>query len=284
MPETSVIMFQVVNGLLWGCIIALIALGLSLIFGIMQIINMAHGDLYMVGAVGAAIVSIQFGSLWPALVVVPLLLGLVAMPVERWVLRPFESRPLATMVGTLGLSFIIQQTVLITWGGTPTTVLPPVNFIVTVAGAPIPGYRLVAAGIGLALVGLLWAIIYKTHFGLLLRATIERPDIADALGVNTSTIRALSFGLGVALAGIGGVLAAPIENVFYLMGFDVLLFAFIVVIVGGLGSLSGTLVAALALSGLEGLFASFFEPVQARVIVFLLMAAVIVLKPRGLLG
>jgi branched-chain amino acid transport system permease protein len=283
-PELDVLLFLVVDGLIWGCIIALIALGLSLIFGIMRIINMAHGDLFMLGAVLAVIVSDRLESFWPAVIVAPAVVGLASMPVERWILRPFEGRPLATMVGTLGLSFIIQQSVLMTWGGTPRRIFPPVNFVVDIAGVAVPGYRLVAAGVGVLLLALLWGLVYATPFGLRLRATIDQPEIADAMGIDTSRIRVLTFALGAALAGAGGVLAAPIRHVFYLMGLDVLLFSFIVVIVGGLGSLGGTLIAALALSGMEGLLSGFFQPVFARILILLLMAGLVVIRPRGLFG
>jgi branched-chain amino acid transport system permease protein len=283
-PEPQVILFLVMDGLVWGCLVALIALGLSLIFGIMRIINMAHGDLFMVGAVISVMVSDWLGSLWPALVIAPLVLAVTMMPVERYVLRPFEGRPLATMIGTLGLSFIIQQVVLMTWGGTPRRVTPPVASVVQFMGVAFPGYRLVAAGLGLSLLAMLWLLVYRTGFGLSLRATIDQPQVADAMGINTSRVRVLTFGIGAALAGAGGVLAAPIRNVFYLMGLDVLLFSFIVVIVGGLGSLGGTLLAALTLSGTEGFLAAFFQPVEARILILLLMAAIVVIRPRGLFG
>jgi branched-chain amino acid transport system permease protein len=283
-PDLSVLLFLVVDGLIWGSIVALIALGLSLIFGIMRIINMAHGDLFMLGAVLAVLVSDGLGSLWPALVIAPLVLGLAAMPMERWVLRPFEGKPLNTLIGTLGLSFIIQQVVLMTWGGTPTRVVAPITFTVQLFGVAYPGYRLVAGGIGLVLLALLWATIYRTAFGVRLRATIDQPEVADAMGINTSRVRMVTFGLGAGLAAAGGVLAAPIRNVFYLMGFDVLLFSFIVVIVGGLGSLIGTFVAALTLSGTEGLLSAFVQPVEARIVILLLMAALVLVRPRGLFG
>jgi branched-chain amino acid transport system permease protein len=283
-PDLSVLLFLVVDGLIWGSIVALIALGLSLIFGIMRIINLAHGDLFMLGAVIAVLVSDGLGSLWPALLIAPLILGLVAMPVERWVLRPFEGRPLNTLIGTLGLSFIIQQVVLMTWGGTPRRLAAPVTFTVQIFGVAFPGYRLVAAGMGLALLALLWMVVYRTAFGVRLRATIDQPEVADAMGINTSQIRMLTFGLGAGLAAAGGVLAAPIRNVFYLMGFDVLLFSFIVVIVGGLGSLVGTFVAAFTLSGTEGLLSAFVQPVEARILILLLMAALVLVRPRGLFG
>lgn len=283
-PELSVLLFLVVDGLIWGLIVALIALGLSLIFGIMRIINMAHGDLFMLGAVMAVLITDGLGSLWPALIIAPLVMAVAAMPVERVILRPFEGRPLNTLIATLGLSFIIQQVVLMTWGGTPERLVAPVSFTVEMFGVAFPGYRLVAAGIGLVLLGLLWAVVYRTAFGVRLRATIDQPEVADAMGINTSRVRMLTFGLGAGLAAAGGVLAAPIRNVFYLMGFDVLLFSFIVVIVGGLGSLIGTFIAALTLSGTEGLLSAFVQPVEARILILLLMAALVLFRPRGLFG
>ena len=282
MPETSTIFFLLVDGLIWGCIVALIALGLSLIFGIMNIINMAHGDLFMLGAVISVLVFDRLGSIWPALLIAPLILGIVALPTERYVLRPFEQKPLNTLIATLGLSFIIQQLVLMTWGGRPRRVLAPVEFTVDLFGVVFPGYRLVAGGLGLVLLGLLWLVVYKTSFGVKLRATIDQPEVADAMGIDTSRIRMLTFGLGVALAAAGGVLAAPIRNVFFLMGFDVMLMSFIVVIVGGLGNLLGTLVAALVLSGTEGFLSAFLAPVSARIVILILMAAFVVFRPRGL--
>ena len=278
------LLFLLVNGLIWGFIIALIALGLSLIFGIMRIINMAHGDLYMLGAVGAVALSDAGMSYWVALLAVPALLAATALPFERYVLRPFEDSPLATMVGTIGLSFVLQQLALMSFGGQPRRLDEPISFTVDVLGTAFPGYRLVAAGVGLVLLVGVWLLVHRTRVGLSLRVTIERPDIADAMGINTSKVRAATFGLGTALAAIGGVLAAPIQNVFYLMGNEILLFAFIVVIVGGLGSLGGTLVVALAMAAIEGGITAGISPVNARILILVIMAAIVVWRPQGLFG
>lgn len=280
----EVMLFLLFNGLVWGCLIALIALGLSLVFGIMRIINMAHGDLYMLGAVGAVALADRAVPFWAALLVVPAVLALLAMPFERWVLRPLEDRPLSTMVGTLGLSFVLQQLALISFGGRPRRLNEPISFTLEIFGTAFPGYRLIAAGVGLALLASVWLLVYRTRVGLSLRATIERPDIADAMAINTSRVRTATFGLGTALAVIGGVLAAPIQNVSYLMGGEILLFAFIVVIVGGLGSLGGTLVVALAMAALEGGITARISPVSARILVLLLMAGVVLVRPRGVFG
>ncbi len=285
MPDVvSNLLFLLADGIIWGIIIALIALGLSLIFGIMGIINMAHGDLYMIGAVLAVVLSDWLGIFLPALIIVPIIVGVLSMPLERWVLRPFEGKPLITMVGTIGLSFIIQQSVLMTFGGTPKIVHFPVHGVVDLFGVPYPRYRLFAAAVGLLLIGLLWLVLYRTGFGVFVRATMEEPDIADAIGINTSSIRIMTFGLGAGLAAAGGVLAAPIRQVFFLMGSDVILISFIVVIVGGLGSLQGALIVALIFSSVEALLSAALDPVQSKAVIMLLMALILVFRPHGLFG
>jgi len=278
----STISFMFLDGIIWGFVIALIALGLSLIFGIMGIVNMAHGDIFMIGAVLALVLGGLLGSFWPALIVVPLLVGICALPVERWILRPYEGKPLTTMVATIGVSFIIQQVTLMVFGGEPHMVHEPIQFTIPLFAAAYSGYRVFAAVIGIVCIALLWLGLHRTSFGIYIRATMEQPEMADAIGINTSLIRAVTFGIGAGMAAFGGVLAAPIHKVFYLMGADVILFSFIVVIVGGLGNLAGTLVAALLLSGIEGVLCVFFEPINARVLILLLMALVVVFRPRGL--
>ncbi len=278
----STLVFLIADGLIWGSLIALIALGLSLIYGIMGIINMAHGDFFMVGAVLAVAISGWLGAFWPALLIAPVVVGVLALPLERWVLRPFEGRPLLTLVSTIGLSFVLQQVALILFGGTPRRLEAPLQFVVSFVGVTLPGYRVVAAAIGLLLVAALWVVVYRTELGVRIRATMERPDIADAVGIDTSRVRVLTFGLGAALAAAAGVLAAPVTQVFYLMGNDVLLFSYIVVIVGGLGSLEGALAAALVLSGVEALLTVVVSPVEARALMLLAMALVLLVRPRGL--
>lgn len=280
----STLLFLVADGLIWGSLIALIALGLSLIYGIMGIINMAHGDFFMIGAVLAVALTGWLGAFWPALLVAPLVVGLLALPLERWVLRPFEGKPLVTLVGTIGLSFVIQQLALMIFGGTPRRLEEPLSFVVAFAGVAMPGYRIVAAAVGLVLIAVLWLLVYRTDLGVRIRATMEHPEIADAVGIDTSRVRVMTFGLGAALAAAAGVLAAPITQVFYLMGNDVLLFSFIVVIVGGLGSLEGALAAALALSGVEALLTAVLSPIEARAAILFVLAMVLLVRPRGLLG
>jgi branched-chain amino acid transport system permease protein len=282
METLNTLLFLLTDGLVWGLVVALCALGLTLIFGIMGIINMAHGDVYMLGAMLAVTISGWLGSLWPAFILAPLVIGLCGLPIERWVLRSFEGKPLVTMVGTIGLSYIIQQLALIIFGGTPKIVMYPIAGVVDLFGVPYPAYRLFAAGLGLVLIIVLWLFLYRTDIGILLRATMEQPEMADAIGINTSLIRMGTFGIGTFLAAAGGVLAAPIRQVFFLMGSDILLFSFMIVIVGGLGSLKGALIAALFMSALEGLLSFVVSPVQARALIMLLMALILVFRPRGL--
>jgi branched-chain amino acid transport system permease protein len=278
----STLGFLLTDGLLWGFTIALIALGLSLIFGVMGIVNMAHGDIYMVGAVLALYVLEWVGNFWLGLLMVPLIVGLICVPTERFVLRPFEGRPAVTMIATVGISYIIQQAALATYGGIPKKMPCPWPMVVNIFGVGYSGYRILIACISAAIIIGLWLFLYKTAYGILIRASIQDKDMANAMGINSSRISMLTFALGGALAAIGGVLAAPVSQVFYLMGSDVILLCFIVVIVGGLGSLKGTLVAALAFCTLEGGMSILLTPVEARAAIFAIMILVLIFRPRGL--
>ncbi len=278
------VLFALLNGLIWGCVMALIALGLSLIFGIMGIVNMAHGELFMAGAVLSLVLLPLTGSFWLSALLAACLVAVAGGLLERYVLRPFEGRPMASMVATIGLSFVMQQLALMGFGGTPRVVQDPWPVVVRIFGVGFPGYRLLLAAVAVAFVAGLWLILYRTRLGLTMRACMQNPEIAGAMGINSSRIAVLTFALGAFLAGIGGALAAPVSQVFFLMGNDVILFAFIAVIVGGLGSLEGTLLAAILLSTLEGLLSIWLAPTQARALIFLIMAVVLVVRPRGLLG
>jgi branched-chain amino acid transport system permease protein len=285
MPESVVtILFLLMNGLIWGLIIALIAMGLSLIFGVMGIVNMAHGDIYMLGAVLALYLLPVFGNFWIALAVVPLIVAVCAAPVERFILRPYEGDPSVTMIATVGLSFIIQQFVLATYGGIPKKIAAPVDISFNVLGVSYPGYRLLVAAIAVLIIVALYLFLYRTNYGILIRASIQDRQMAAAMGIDVSRVLVTTFVIGCSLAAVAGVLAAPISQVFYLMGNDVVLLSFIVVIVGGLGSLSGTLITALVLCALEGVLASTLTPTQAKAAIFVVMIVVLMIRPWGLLG
>ena len=283
MPDIfSTVLFLLVNGLIWGLIVALIALGLSMIFGVMGIVNMAHGDVYMAGAVLAFYVGTLFESFWLSLLLIPAVIILIAVPMERFILRPYEGHHASTMIATVGISFIIQQVALWTFGGIPKKIMNPWPVSFFFLGVDYPGYRILVALISLLILLGLWIFLYKTSFGILVRASMQDREMASAMGINVNVILITTFVIGSVLAAVGGVLAAPINQVFYLMGNDVILLCFIVVIIGGLGSLKGTFVAALSLCALEGVMAAFLSPTQARAMIFVVMIAILIRRPQGL--
>lgn len=283
LPEIcSTILFLLINGLVWGLIVALIALGLSMIFGVMGIVNMAHGDIYMVGAVIAFYVTSLVGNFWVSLIVVPLVVFAVAAPLERYVLRPYEGTHSSSMIATVGISFIVQQIALGTYGGIPKKIMNPWPVSFNLLGVDYPGYRLLVGAISILILIGLWLLLYRTSYGIKIRASMQDREMANAMGINVNGILIITFVLGCILAAIGGTLAAPINQVFYLMGNDIVLLCFIVVIVGGLGSLKGTFIAALALCALEGVMACFLSPIQARAAIFLVMVGILMRRPQGL--
>jgi branched-chain amino acid transport system permease protein len=284
-PEPVVtVLFLLINGLIWGLIIALIALGLSLIFGVMGIVNMAHGDLYMWGAVLAFYLFGFIGNFWVALLLVPFLIALIAAPVERFILRPYEGHHSVTMIATTGISFILQQVALATYGGIPKQLSDPFPVSFNLLGVAYPGYRLLIACISMAIIAGIWLFLYRTSYGILIRASIQDRGMAAAMGINTNRVLVATFVLGSILAAVGGVLAAPVTQVFYLMGNDVILLSFIVVIIGGLGSLGGTLVAALGLCSVEGMMSAILTPTQSKAAIFVIMIVILIIRPRGLFG
>jgi branched-chain amino acid transport system permease protein len=186
------------------------------------------------------------------------------------------------MIATVGISFIIQQIALGAYGGIPKKIMNPWPVSFRLLGVDYPGYRLLIAAISILILIGLWLFLYKTSFGIQVRASMQDREMANAMGINVSRILITTFAMGSVLAAVGGVLAAPINQVFYLMGNDVILLSFIVVIIGGLGSLKGTLIAALSLCSLEGVMAAVLSPTQARAAIFVIMVIILMFRPRGL--
>jgi branched-chain amino acid transport system permease protein len=284
-PEAFLtVIFLFINGLVWGLVVALIALGLALIFGVMGIVNMAHGDLYMAGAVLAFFLGPLLGDFWLGLLVVPFAIALIAAPIERYVLRSYEGHPAATMIATVGISFILQQLALAFYGGIPKKMDPPWAASFSLLGVDYPGYRLLVAAVSVAILFGVWLFLYRSSLGILIRASIEDRQMAQAMGINTSRVLVFTFVLGCVLAAVAGVLAAPLTQVSYLMGTDAALLSFIVVIIGGLGSLAGAVLAALAICSMEGVLSAVLTPVQSKAAIFFLMVIILMLRPRGLFG
>jgi branched-chain amino acid transport system permease protein len=270
------------NGLVWGLIVALIALGLSIIFGLLDFINVAHGDFFMVGTVLAWTAIELTGNYWIAFLVVPVLGFVLGAIIERVVLRPVENSASLSIVAAFGLSLILQESVRATFGATPKRILDPIGTTFPVLSLNYQVYRLFAAGVSLVALGGFFLFLHRTKFGTWMRAVRQDREIAIAMGVPADRVFAATFGLGTSMAMLGGVVAAPITTVEFRLGLDVLPFCFIAVIIGGLGNLSGTAAAAVLLAVMEGIITSFAEPTTARIASLIFMSVVLLLRPQGL--
>lgn len=271
-----------INGLVWGLIIALIALGLSIIFGLLDIINVAHGDFFMVGTVAGLLVAERTGSFWLAIATVPIVGFLLGLLIERLVIRPSARLASLTIVTTFGLSMILQESVRATFGAQPRRMAAPVQGTVPLFGLDYEIYRLVAAGFAIVCLVAFFLFLNRTKLGTWIRAVRHDHETATALGIPVTRVCAFTFALGTALALIGGAIAAPITTVEFRTGVDILPFCFMAVVIGGLGNLQGTIAAAVLLAVLEGLVTSVTDPTIARIASLAVMCAVLLLRPRGL--
>ena len=289
----SILIIQILNSLFYASVLFLIAAGLSLIFGVMRIVNMAHGTLYAVGAyvtawlMGKAIaLGVPLGWLFLLLPVGAAVVALVGFVIEPLLLRPFYRRAEEyQLLVTFGLLLILEDVIRFLWGGMPITAdtLQDAVPIVRVGGLIYPGYNLVVIGIGaLAAVGL-WAGIYRTKFGVMLRATSQDRRMASALGINVGLVYVSAFAIGCFMAGLGGAIIVPSQAAVLGMGVDALILAFVVVVIGGLGSLQGALVGALIVSFVRTAGIQFFPEVELAVL-YLIAAIVLLIKPTGLYG
>lgn len=276
------------EGTVTAFVLALTALGLSLVFGVMRIVNVAHGEFYMLGAVlawaCAHVVGTPVAGFVVALLVAPLLVGGLALAADRWILRRVDYHPESTIVATIGLLYILQQAVLMLYGPDARPVAPPLYFKIEFPWFGYSGYKLLVAAASAVLLAATWLLITRTRLGLYMRAAQQDLEMAQAFGVPARRVYGLVFALGAMLAATAGVLIVPIEQAHYLMGLDPLLLSFIVVIIGGLGSLRGTLVAAFAVGLSDGIVSVFFSPTLAKIVATLLVAAVLVVRPGGLFG
>lgn len=283
------LLLATLEGLVTSAVLALTALGLALVFGVMRIVNVAHGEFFMLGAVLAWFFSTlvvghpALGFLL-ALVASPLIVGAVALASERLVLRRLDYNPEATIVATIGLLYVIQQLALSFYGPDARPVEPPLNFRVTLPWFGYSGYKLSVIAASALLLIATWFVLTRTRIGLVMRATQYDRETAQAFGIPVDRVYAGVFALGAMLAAIAAVLIVPIQQAHYLMGRDPLLLSFIVVIIGGLGSLRGTVVAALLIGISDGIISVFFSPTLAKIIATFAVAMVLVFRPQGLFG
>ena len=270
------------NGLIWGLIIALIALGLSIIFGLLDIINIAHGDFFMVGTVLAWFTLEATGNFWAGFLIVPLIGFILGALIQRVVIQPIASVAALSIVATFGLSLILQESVRITFGPTPRRILPPIQGTIPLFGIEYEIYRIFAAVLSIAALAAFFLFLQHTKIGTWMRAVRHDRETAIAMGIPAQKVYIFTFGIGFALAAFGGVVAAPITTVDFRGGVDLLPFCFMAVIIGGLGNLPGTAAAAILLAVLEGVIQSLADPTVARISSLVLMSAVLLLRPQGL--
>jgi branched-chain amino acid transport system permease protein len=274
----------ILNGVVWGLIMALIALGLNMIFGLLHIINMAHGALYMLGAVVAWYLIELTGSFWIALIIAPLCVGVIGLVIERGLIRKIEDKPIITIICTFGVMLAVQQLVLMIFGGSPRRIAPPIAYRFPIFTLQYPLMRIMIALISIGLMSGLWIFLRKTKYGLWMRAVVQDREMAVGLGIPVNKVYMWTFVLGSALAAFSGVLAAPIVSVEFMMGRDVLIMAFIIVIVGGMGNLEGSVLAAIMISLIQGIGSLFVPPSIATIFALAFMIIVLLVRPQGLFG
>jgi branched-chain amino acid transport system permease protein len=277
-----------INGIVMGSLYVLMAIGLSVIFGMIGIINFAHGVIYAVGAYAMVLVTQQLGY-WPAFVISPILVGLLGMVIEASFLRRiYVGDPLRGLLFTFGLAMVLEQLIRIIWGPSGFPYLMPGYFSgtmksMTSLGIEFSRYRIFIFACAVGVIFGLWWFIEKTPYGVIIRAGSRDPEMVRILGISLKPIMTMVFGLGAALAGFAGVLAAPLAGVQPSMGDNVGNIAFVVVVIGGLGSFWGAVLSGLLVGEVENLSILIWPPI-AQSAMYILMAVILLLRPRGLFG
>ena len=277
------ILMQVLNGLVFGLIIALVASGLTLIFGIMDVVNFAHGEFYMVGAyVGWVTIGLT-QNFWVALITAFFVVALLGVLVEVTTLRPIRGRdPLYTLMAMFGLSVFAQQAILMIFGPIAKEIKEPLALKIPLFALEYPAYRLLIVAIAIVIFIAFWFFLQKTKYGTWIRATMQDRVMASAMGIPVRLVFTLTFALGCGLAAASGVLVAPIFSVYQSMGLAVIVTTFIVVVIGGMGSLVGSVVAAIMIGELQTVSSVWVSPTYAKIFSFLVLIVVLIIRPQGL--
>jgi branched-chain amino acid transport system permease protein len=276
------------NGLVGGSFYALLALGLAVIFGMLRVVNFAHGAFYMLGAFGTYVVAIEWGlPFWAALLLVPVALAVVGVVLERvFVHRLAKLDPLYNFLLTFGFTLILQDIVKARYSVSSVTYDPPPGLAgeLDLGLFTFPAYRVFVFVVAIATCVAVWWLLSRTRIGMVVRAATERPELSRAFGIDVGRWVTPVFGFGIALAALSGVLAAPMRAIHPLMGGDLIIVVFAVVVIGGLGSIFGSVAAGFGI-GLVQAWAQAYAPVLvSQVLVFLVMAAVLLWRPAGLFG
>ncbi|MGE5270838.1 MAG: branched-chain amino acid ABC transporter permease [Thiohalocapsa sp.] len=277
------LLIQTLNGIVTGMILALVASGLTLIFGIMDVVNFAHGELFMLGAYVGVLTLGATGSFWVALVSASVLVGLLGAMIYLVTLRPLLGRdPLTTILATFGVSLVLQNYALWQFGPVARKIQEPLTGHFELFYLQYPWYRLVIAGLAAAIIAGLWLFLKFGTYGIWIRATTQDRIMAAAMGIPVPWVLMSVFAIGSGMAAASGVLFGPLVGVNYSMGADWVLRAFIVVVVGGMGNLGGSILAAIFISLLEAYAALWVSPAQAVIVSFVVLILTLLFRPTGL--
>jgi branched-chain amino acid transport system permease protein len=277
------ILIQTVNGIVTGMILALVASGLTLIFGIMDVVNFAHGELFMLGAYTGVVMLAATGSFWLALVVAVLVIALLGAALQVATLRPLLGRdPLTTILATFGISLVLQNYALWQFGPVARRIEEPITGSFHLFYLEYPWYRLMIAGLSAAIIGAFWLFLKYSIWGIWIRATTQDRVMAQAMGIPVPLVHTAVFAIGAGMAAASGVLFGPLASVNHAMGLDWILKAFIVVVVGGMGNLGGSIAAAVFISLLESYASIWLSPAQAVIVSFVALIVTLLVRPTGL--
>lgn len=284
MDLSNAVVIQALNGLSIGAILVLVALGLAIIFGLMGVINLAHGEFFMLGAYTVVGVYALVPNFWVGLAVAPLAVGTLGLLVETTLIRRLYNRPLDTLLATWGLSIVFRQLVRLIMGPGHFNIANPIIGNVSFLGINYPIFRLFIIGVTVLVVALMAWFWLRTDLGLQCRAVITNRRMASAVGIDQRRISRLVFAAGAAAAGLAGAIMSPYVTINPEMGLDFLARSFLVVTLGGIGTLFGVLGGGVVIGGLEGLVSYHTPPVVAQITVLLLAVIMLRFRPRGLFG
>jgi len=277
------ILIQTVNGLVNGMILALVASGLTLIFGIMDVVNFAHGDLVMLGGFTGAVTIAATGNFWLALLVAVLIIAVFGAVLQATTLRPLLGRdPLTTILATFGISLVLQKYALWQWGPSARRIQEPLTGQFQLFYLQYPWYRVLTAVLSAAIIGGFWLFLRYGKYGIWIRATMQDRIMASAMGIPVPWVHTGVFAIGAGMAAASGVLFGPLGGVTQNMGLDFTLRAFIVVVVGGMGNLGGSIFASILISLLEAYASLIVSPAQAVIVSFVVLILTLLFRPTGL--
>ena len=277
------IVIQTVNGIVNGMILALVASGLTLIFGIMDVVNFAHGDLVMLGGFTGATTWAITGNFWVALLVAAVTIAVLGAALQASTLRPLLGRdPLTTILATFGMSLVLQKYAIWQWGPSARHIQEPITGQFTLFYLQYPWYRVATALLAAAIIGALYAFLKYGRYGIWIRATTQDRVMAQAMGIPVPIVHTVVFAIGAGMAAMSGVLFGPLGGVTQNMGADFTLRAFIVVVVGGMGNLGGSILASMFISLLEAYASLVVSPAQAVIVSFVALIVTLLFRPTGL--